>query len=168
RGTALDWKGFDRGRPRSKVELPTYPFERTRCWFEDDETQSRSRKASAKPQEWKEWLYDLQWKPLTEASTSNELFPANSRWLILADNTGVGKQLAEQMTANGHRVELIDRPSSVQALQDAVRLSEECQGIVHLWSLDAGEGAAMSLPSLESAQSLTCESLLNVLQALLG
>lgn len=168
RGTSLDWKGFDRGRPRSKVELPNYPFERTRCWFEDEKSQPRSRKASAKPQEWKEWLYDLQWSPLTESSTVKDLSSVKTRWLILADSTGVGKQLAEQMIANGHCVELLHRPLSVQALQDAVRLSGECHGIVHLWSLDAGEGSVMSLPSLESAQSLTCESLLNVLQALLG
>jgi myxalamid-type polyketide synthase MxaB len=30
RGAAIDWAGFDHGRARRKVELPTYPFERQR------------------------------------------------------------------------------------------------------------------------------------------
>jgi myxalamid-type polyketide synthase MxaB len=30
RGAEIDWAGFDRGYPRRKVELPTYPFERQR------------------------------------------------------------------------------------------------------------------------------------------
>jgi myxalamid-type polyketide synthase MxaB len=30
RGADIDWAGFDRGYPRRKVELPTYPFERQR------------------------------------------------------------------------------------------------------------------------------------------
>ncbi len=30
-GTDIDWRGFDRGWPRAKVPVPTYPFDRTRC-----------------------------------------------------------------------------------------------------------------------------------------
>lgn len=33
-GIAVDWKGFDRDYPRQLVALPTYPFERKRCWLE--------------------------------------------------------------------------------------------------------------------------------------
>ncbi|MGW1374180.1 type I polyketide synthase [Streptomyces sp. NPDC002446] len=34
RGAALDWHGFDRDYPRSRVELPHYPFDATRVWHE--------------------------------------------------------------------------------------------------------------------------------------
>lgn len=34
RGAAVDWERFDAGRGRSKVALPTYPFERERHWLE--------------------------------------------------------------------------------------------------------------------------------------
>src|SRR5262249_55422091 len=30
----VDWDGFDRGYRRRKMHLPTYPFERRRCWLE--------------------------------------------------------------------------------------------------------------------------------------
>ena len=33
-GVPVDWSGFDRDYPRSRVMLPTYPFQRQRYWFE--------------------------------------------------------------------------------------------------------------------------------------
>ncbi|HEV2801334.1 MAG TPA: amino acid adenylation domain-containing protein [Pyrinomonadaceae bacterium] len=33
-GAEVDWKGFDRDYPRSLIALPTYPFERRRCWVD--------------------------------------------------------------------------------------------------------------------------------------
>ncbi len=33
RGMDLDWAGFDRDYPRRRIPLPTYPFERERCWL---------------------------------------------------------------------------------------------------------------------------------------
>jgi acyl transferase domain-containing protein len=33
-GIALDWKSFYKGERRRRVPLPTYPFERRRCWIE--------------------------------------------------------------------------------------------------------------------------------------
>lgn len=33
-GAKVDWMGFDRDWPRRKVILPTYPFEKTRHWFD--------------------------------------------------------------------------------------------------------------------------------------
>nr|VFJ49043.1 MAG: Acyl transferase domain-containing protein [Candidatus Kentron sp. FW] len=34
RGGTVDWAAFDRGYTRRKVHLPTYPFQRQRCWFD--------------------------------------------------------------------------------------------------------------------------------------
>ncbi|MHB8747527.1 MAG: acyltransferase domain-containing protein, partial [Gammaproteobacteria bacterium] len=34
RGAPVDTRALDRGRTRRKLPLPTYPFERQRCWFE--------------------------------------------------------------------------------------------------------------------------------------
>jgi acyl transferase domain-containing protein/NADPH:quinone reductase-like Zn-dependent oxidoreductase/NADP-dependent 3-hydroxy acid dehydrogenase YdfG len=33
-GVQVDWKGFDGDYPRRRVQLPTYPFQRERFWFE--------------------------------------------------------------------------------------------------------------------------------------
>jgi acyl transferase domain-containing protein len=37
KGTSIDWQGFDRDYERQRVILPTYPFERSRCWPDANE-----------------------------------------------------------------------------------------------------------------------------------
>jgi acyl transferase domain-containing protein len=34
RGVNVDWAGFDRDYKRRRINLPAYPFQRRRCWFE--------------------------------------------------------------------------------------------------------------------------------------
>ncbi|NOY17304.1 MAG: SDR family NAD(P)-dependent oxidoreductase [Gammaproteobacteria bacterium] len=36
-GVGMDWEGYDRGYCRYKVPLPTYPFERERCWYKEQD-----------------------------------------------------------------------------------------------------------------------------------
>ncbi|MBA4018630.1 MAG: hypothetical protein C0483_15805 [Pirellula sp.] len=48
RGVQIDWRGFDRDYRRSRVALPTYPFERSRYWINaDKEGESPEAKESA-------------------------------------------------------------------------------------------------------------------------
>ena len=42
RGFDANWRGFDRDYQRRRVWLPTYPFERKRCWLEPSEIKSYS------------------------------------------------------------------------------------------------------------------------------
>ncbi|AGY58074.1 type I polyketide synthase [Gloeobacter kilaueensis] len=39
-GVAIDWQGFERDYPHQRLALPTYPFERRRCWLEPHEIKS--------------------------------------------------------------------------------------------------------------------------------
>jgi acyl transferase domain-containing protein/SAM-dependent methyltransferase/acyl carrier protein len=41
-GADIDWEGFDRGRSRRRVALPTYPFRRRRHWMEEAGTPAPS------------------------------------------------------------------------------------------------------------------------------
>jgi acyl transferase domain-containing protein/NADPH:quinone reductase-like Zn-dependent oxidoreductase/SAM-dependent methyltransferase/short-subunit dehydrogenase/acyl carrier protein len=34
KGVSIDWKGFDRDYQRSRISVPTYPFQRKRYWFD--------------------------------------------------------------------------------------------------------------------------------------
>ena len=43
RGYEIDWDGFNAAHPRSRVSLPTYPFERHRYWLENDTGTMQSR-----------------------------------------------------------------------------------------------------------------------------
>jgi acyl transferase domain-containing protein/putative hemolysin len=46
-GAPVDWAGFDRGRARRRVALPTYPFERKRYWVEPIPTSADRQPAVA-------------------------------------------------------------------------------------------------------------------------
>ncbi len=46
RGVAIDWNGFDRDYPRSRVDVPGYPFERQRYWFDTAPGSRRSDRAT--------------------------------------------------------------------------------------------------------------------------
>ena len=48
-GVAIDWEGFDREYRRSKVALPTYPFERQRYWFPGRPAGAAKRSAALRP-----------------------------------------------------------------------------------------------------------------------
>lgn len=48
-GVEVDWQGLDRDRPRRRLLLPTYPFERTRHWFEPKEAVHRISSAGRGP-----------------------------------------------------------------------------------------------------------------------
>jgi myxalamid-type polyketide synthase MxaB len=47
RGVNIDWRGFDRDYRRSRVFLPTYPFERSRFWMDGDKDGEPAEKAEA-------------------------------------------------------------------------------------------------------------------------
>lgn len=44
KGADLDWEGFHRDYARRRMPLPTYPFERERCWIEAAEADAVSRR----------------------------------------------------------------------------------------------------------------------------
>jgi acyl transferase domain-containing protein len=43
-GWNVDWSGFERDYLRQRVALPTYPFQRKRCWLDPSEIKSYSKK----------------------------------------------------------------------------------------------------------------------------
>lgn len=48
RGVQVDWQGFDKDYPqRRKVILPTYPFQRQRCWVETQTSQTQQKRGSS-------------------------------------------------------------------------------------------------------------------------
>jgi acyl transferase domain-containing protein/acyl-CoA synthetase (AMP-forming)/AMP-acid ligase II/acyl carrier protein len=183
RGCTVDWRAFDLGQGRKRVQLPTYPFQRNRHWFTRAPTKYQRNFAGVAPEETHDAAVDgyfcgIEWEPTVAPEPSGEVQPGT--WLILADRGGVGKALARQLEAAGQRAMVHHAtpghdnggpgtdPASAASLYtlvgDVARESESCfRGIVHLWSLDAsGDGA----PTREDT-SLTCGSLLYCAQGLL-
>ena len=48
RGVPVDWSGFDKDYPRSRVVLPTYPFQRQRYWIQTTNSANKKETLSQK------------------------------------------------------------------------------------------------------------------------
>ena len=125
-------------------------------------------------------LYDYRWQPepLTGAAG-----PAAGKWLIFADETGVGRQLAEELQRRSQTVCLIRRGESFQRLdeqrfivpsdEDALHrfiktFDHACRGVIYLWGLDAPGGSDGSAAAALDSCNLTAVTPLHVAKALAG
>ena len=125
------------------------------------------------------WLYGVEWKvtPAPAAITG----PAD-RWVVLADQGGVGERVARALEQQGATCLVIERagarrsasaievdPSSPDDMQRVVRYrlgQAAWRGVLHLWSLDAAEPDALDAGTLAHAQELGVGSALTLVQAL--
>jgi thioester reductase-like protein len=254
----VDWSAFDRGYPRHRLQLPTYPFQRQRYWADIPEnghqkTASLSQENAQTPlvnlllkgdtkqlaqhlettgklsddevkllpkllellvkqnqqqltaASIKDWLYEVEWQSKQRQLTSKEKngFHKPSSWLIFADLGGVGQTLAKLLQERGHNCILVYAGDAYQSkeagtwsinpsnsadfdrlfpealltcdveggtlrepLRGTLRDYRPLQGVIHLWSLEAGLADELTIPSLEQAQALGVGSVLHLVQAL--
>ena len=136
-----------------------------------------------------DWFYKLVWKPLP--LNPHQLSPTNlentsQHWLIFADSSQIGENLAKSLQKEGHLCTLIypdinysDRSARVYGIrpdnaEDFERLCQEIKedtpspatGIIHLWSLNTEFAEELTHDNLEKAKILGCGSALYLLQAL--
>ena len=175
-GLRVDWQGLHRPARCRRLPLPTYPFERRRHWIEAPSAEAASPAEIAgseragselrREQSLAKWFYAPSWKrvPAAEAAASETAAPA--RWLIFADECGLGHQLVRRLAATGAEVVSVQEGEGyAQQGADEYRLDPGCaqdyetllaelarrgrlpRHIVHLWSVtdepvaEAGERA---------------------------
>jgi len=116
----------------------------------------------------------------TEARAS-----APGRWVVLADEGGVGARLAERLRARGEDSVLVSagegwgvsgdgsltlnpaRPADFRRLLLELREGDRpCLGVIHLWALDAPPPEETASARLEPAQLRSCGAVLHLVQAL--
>ncbi|PSR19687.1 beta-ketoacyl synthase [filamentous cyanobacterium CCP3] len=127
-----------------------------------------------------EWLYRLDWQPLTPAVIKN----ANpKRWLVLGDAGGTDTALVERLTQDGDQCLQVRignayrqisetefeldpaKPEQFQQLLDSLAtLGLRLDGAIHL--LGATPAATLESSSVMAAQRLGCGSLLHLAQAI--
>ena len=92
---------------------------------------------------------------------------AAKRWLLLADEGGVGKRLASALQEHAIESTLVYAgDADLSEWSEDVR-SGNFEGIIHLWSLDSphlDETLAEDSEKFATAQSLGCTSVLSILQ----
>ncbi|HEU4903153.1 MAG TPA: SDR family NAD(P)-dependent oxidoreductase, partial [Flavisolibacter sp.] len=125
------------------------------------------------------WLYRLQWQPSPEQSKPSGFSGEGKHWLILADEEGLGEDLAKRIEAGGdychlwHCKEMFEKVNS--ASHDSLiafierklyEISWPLHGIVHLWSLSTPKQSSAGHGSFDYMQMYGCESTLLLVQAL--
>jgi amino acid adenylation domain-containing protein/thioester reductase-like protein len=99
-GADVDWDGFHAAQPGRRTPLPTYPFERQRCWIEPEVSTVAPAAGLVKRPDPAEWLYAPAWKPAPLPVSST----APQRWLFLLDEQGLGEEVAGRLRQYGHAV----------------------------------------------------------------
>ena len=117
-GCAVDWAAFHGGERRLRVPLPTYPFERVRCWIDPPRRGETARRVAAPAATASAEVADWGWLPVWRqappaglASTAGLLAGLKgpddeAGWLIFsgAPSRGLGERLAVKLRQAGHRV----------------------------------------------------------------
>jgi len=143
------------------------------------------------PQYLSDSLYEVEWLPQTGVELQQALNETSqkaqrSSWLIFADRGGVGaalKRLLEKLgetcimvfpdktyavTESGDYQLNPARPEDFCQLFKEILISHQptLQGVVHLWGMESTAPNETTVSFLESAQALSCSSVLHLVQAL--
>ena len=112
-GVPVDWAAFYADEPRSRVPLPTHPFNRQRYWI-DSTPQSASTepprlraasRALEKSADVADWFYVPSWqRSMIPPAIEGYEAAGDGRWLIFIDDIGVGQRLAERLERSGAAV----------------------------------------------------------------
>ncbi|HEX8557860.1 MAG TPA: SDR family oxidoreductase [Pyrinomonadaceae bacterium] len=194
-GGRVEWRRVGAsGGQRRRTPLPTYPFERARYYVEPRPQAARPRRqagGAAPPRKnpVAEWFYVPSWKRL--ALHGAECLRAGGgpklKWLLLADERGLGSEVAarlveagdEVVTARagaryekaGGRAYTLDarRPEDYRALLGDLRAEGLTPDrVVHLWGVTGGAAPPAAEDGFERAQESGLYSLIFLTQALVG
>ncbi|MCP4220912.1 MAG: SDR family NAD(P)-dependent oxidoreductase, partial [bacterium] len=186
-GKKIDWTGFYAGEKRRFISMPTYAFAAERYPIEgiSQKGSMLQRPSNAgKIKDISQWFYIPSWK-LSGLSESEITKQHNAKWLIFADNYGLGRQLEKQLETDGHLVVMVKPGVAFQKMSerefavspdssaDYLSLFKELeamsllpQNILHLWLITNEEVEIPLLNRAENAQQLGFYSMLFLTRAL--
>ncbi len=133
-----------------------------------------------------DWLYERRWEPLAlEGTRPAASVPGSGPCLILADQAGFGRQLAQELARDGRTCFLAFRgpavrrldetsfevPGEPAALAEALRTLElpgSISDVIQLWGLDAPDAEGLDAEGLGQSTLLGGGGALGLLQFLMG
>ncbi|MGW3564804.1 beta-ketoacyl synthase N-terminal-like domain-containing protein [Streptomyces sp. NPDC000941] len=98
---------FPRTEGGTRVQLPTYPFERRTYWLEPDVSAPTTSSAPRRHHDVSKWFYAPSWQRLPAATAGSPAALAAHKWLVFADETGVGSELALRLADLGADVRTV-------------------------------------------------------------
>lgn len=183
-GAKVDWSGFYDGEHRNRIPLPTYPFECNRYWVDAKRAGSGETGALEKKADIADWFYVPSWKRSIPLSQVNGQYENKFRWMIFADEYGLGKEMADTLRKEGMEIILVhpgrqfsrsengvftvnagnrgDYEAMFKELATQDRLPDQ---IAHLWNLTPDQKNS-EIQSYEKSQESGFYSLLFLAQTL--
>jgi len=189
-GAKIDWLNFYHRENRQRVPLPTYPFERQRYWLDTPQQPqftSESELSLTQKSDITDWFYVPSWQRIPLSPHPSE--KPSLMMLMFIDEYGLGEELAQSMTQQGHKIVRVRwgesfvkhndglytlNPQQVSdydnLLQEIQKLNFTPNKIIHLWSLthnsfNANSPAELTIEQIDKAQDLGFYSLLFFVQA---
>ncbi len=110
-----------------------------------------------------------EWRAAPAAPSAPSSSTAVTSCLLLADEGGTGRRVAQALEQRGVRVQCawaLDPALASRAGVEALLARGPFQAVVHLWSLDGPAAAMTDLAGLERAQVRDCGSTLHLVQAI--
>jgi phthiocerol/phenolphthiocerol synthesis type-I polyketide synthase E len=124
-GVPVDWSCFHSTEHRTRVSLPTYPFERRSYWIggSQGQTNVQATAKSFKPRDTSGWFQRPVWRqapPLKPAGVGPDecRLLESRRFLIFDEQTGIGTAIAERLRGIG------GQPVIIKHGPDFKRISE--------------------------------------------
>lgn len=170
KGAPIKWDELYKGEELRIVSLPSYPFERNRCWVEVQEIES---------QDSEDMYFTTSWEEEKLEDLKNDL--ANETILVFNDEKGISKNLVKNLKDNGVNVIEINIGRSFEKLDDTKYIingdqedynslfsdikSNSVRKIIHMSSLTKVD-ETNSLIDLNDAQKKGIFSLLYLVKAL--
>jgi acyl transferase domain-containing protein/acyl carrier protein len=186
-GVQVDWPAFYANERRSRVALPTYPFERQRYWIDARPLPNgvAPKPAAAAKRAITEWFYAPVWKQaLTPALARPDAADQPPCWLIFADACGVGERIVAHLKRTGQAVVCVTpgddlrkigaaaytlnpgrRDEYQQLLREVGARKVARYALLHLWSVTPDEQGQSADERLRRADA-SFASLLFLAQAL--
>ena len=173
-GAPLDWRGFDAPYARARVTVPPYEFGGRPHWLKRLRDVSHAPAAApAIETDSRPALYEVAWRKQAFAGDG----PVPARWVVFADATGVGEELALTLSGRGAAVTVVvpgtrfgesdgrftidpEKREDFDRVWASLGPGSSPARVAYLWSLDAegrdvGSTARLSLArALALVQSL--------------
>jgi acyl transferase domain-containing protein/acyl carrier protein len=189
-GVTIDWPRLSAGEQRLRVALPTYPFERQRCWVDDPANLNviRQRVAATKKEtDVANWFYLPYWEPAVPPTLPRKTArqQVENLCLVFADSSGIGTRVVQRLEQEGCSVIVVaageafaqqgDNHFSIRpdVGADYVALCKELdrkgyvpRTILHCWSVTAEEKIPAHLEHLNPQGARGLASLLCLVKAI--
>ena len=157
-GGAFDWAQVWGDARRQRVQLPTYPFQRSRYFIEPGQSQTKPQ-ALERMDDLAQWGTQVSWKPAYADAALEPLSGLSERWLVFVDDAGIAAPVVDALRAAGQSVVTVQAGDTyalkggdgyvlppeqglvpyVQLMQDLRARDHSPTRIAHFWGVTARE-----------------------------